>query len=48
MSLGTIIVVVIVGLLALIALGRLAGVEIHRRDREGELAVGKILWSPGL
>ena len=43
MSLGTTIVAVIVGLLALIALGRRAGVEIHRRNREGEFAVGKRL-----
>jgi len=40
-SLGAIIVAVIVGLLALIALGRLVGVEVHRREPEKEFAPGK-------
>jgi hypothetical protein len=43
MSLGTTVVAAIVGLLGLIALCRLLGVEIHRREPEKERVPGKRL-----
>jgi len=43
MSLGTIVVVVIVGLAALFAVSRMLGVEVHRREPEREFAPGKRL-----